>query len=122
MNDFQKAPYASIRPHNGTPTFFLDGEPTFYSALWLTSLTSGSWNDLELVKKYAENTDIHIYAFDVGEAWCGPSNDRKSHFDFSSIDAKFDNIIKADPKARFHLRIGMERNAPWWQELYPQEC
>jgi hypothetical protein len=122
MNSSQKIPYASVKFYNGTPTFFLDGEPTFYSALWLTTLTSGTWNDTELVRRYAENTDIHIYAFDVGEAWCGPNQNNSGHFDFTPIEAKFNNIINADPKARFHLRIGLERNAPWWQELYPQEC
>ncbi len=82
----------------------------------------GSWKDTELLKKYAENTDIHIYAFDVGEAWSGPCAGRKGHFDFTSVDSKFDNIVKCDPKARFHLRINLERNDQWWQELYPQEC
>jgi len=117
-----KTPYAEVKAHNGTPTFFLDGKPTFYSALWLTSLTPDNWQDAETVKRYADNTDIHIYAFDAGEAWCGPGAGRISHFDFSSIDKKFDNIVKADAQARFHLRIGLEQNSPWWQEIYPQEC
>ena len=122
MSNPNNIPYAEIKFYNGAPTFFLDGAPTFYSALWLTTLTANSWPDAELVRKYAESTDIHIYAFDVGEAWCGPRDDKTGHFDFSPIDAKFGNIIKADPKARFHLRIGLEQNSPWWQELYPTEC
>lgn len=122
MSNCTGTPYAEVKFHNGAPTFFLDGAPTFYSALWLTSLTPDSWSKADVVKRYAENTDIHIYAFDVGEAWCGPGEGRAGHFDFSSIDAKFDNIIKADPEALFHLRINLERNSPWWQELYPQEC
>ena len=122
MSKSENIPYAEVRIYNGAPTFFLDGTPTFYSALWLTTLTAGSWRDAELVKKYAEETDIHIYAFDVGEAWCGPGVGRTGHFDFSSVDARFDNIIKADPEARFHLRINLEQNRPWWQELYPEEC
>ncbi|MBD3184227.1 hypothetical protein GF312_18225 [Candidatus Poribacteria bacterium] len=115
-------PYAEVKTYNGAPTLFLDGKPTFYSALWLTTLTPGLWKDADLVKRYAEHTNIHIYAFDVGEAWCGPGPDRKGNFDFLSVDAKFENVIKADPEARFHLRINLEQNKPWWQELHPQEC
>lgn len=122
MSKSTVTPYAEVKVHNNTPTLFLDGAPTFYSALWLTTLTADSWRDAEMVKRYADNTDIHLYAFDAGESWCGPGEGRKGHFDFSSIDAKFENIIKADPKARFHLRIGLEQNNKWWQELYPNEC
>lgn len=122
MSNYKDTPYAEVRNYNGAPTFFLDGVPTFYSALWLTTLTPGQWSDAEIVKKYADNTDIHIYAFDVGEAWCGPGDGIDEHFNFSTVDAKFENIIKADPKARFHLRINLEQNRTWWQELYPQEC
>ncbi|MBM3241396.1 hypothetical protein FJZ31_34380 [Candidatus Poribacteria bacterium] len=112
MNQSKNIPYAEVKVYNSAPTFFLDGVPTFYSALWLTTLTAGSFSDTEVVKKYAGETDIHLYAFDIGEAWCGPGEGRKGHFDFATLDAKFANIIEADSEARLHLRINLEQNRP----------
>jgi hypothetical protein len=70
-------------------------------------------------------TGIHIYAFDVGPAeWCGPVPGRPAHYDFSSVQARFNRVLEADPKALFHLRIYLEMNesqSQWWLDLYPEE-
>jgi len=109
--------------HNGTPTLFLDGKPVFYGAWWCSAPQAGTWANAGLGSDYAQETGIHIYAFDVGaEEWCGPGEGRSSHFDFSTVEKRFSQIIKEDPKALFHLRINLERWAKWWHDLYPEEC
>jgi len=117
---------AEVRTYNGAPTFFLDGKPEFYGSWWVSPPTNEGWNASATIKKYSPETNIHIYAFDVGPTeWCGPAPGRTSHFDFSTVEARFNRILEADPKALFHLRIYLEMTEPqsrWWQELYPDEC
>jgi hypothetical protein len=96
---------AQIKLHNGTPTLFVDGKPAFYGAWWCSAPQVDSWANAGLGSDYAQETGIHIYAFDVGgEEWCGPGEGRSSHFDFSTVKERFSRIIKEDPKALFHLR------------------
>jgi len=113
---------AQIKLHNGTPTLFLDGKPAFYGVWWCSAPQVDGWSSAGLGRDNAADTGIHIYAFDVGgEEWCGPAEGRKSHFDFSTVEMRFNRIIKEDPKALFHLRINLERWAKWWHDLYPEE-
>ena len=53
--------------------------------------------------------------------WCGPRPGHPEHFDFSTVQARLQHVLDADPEALFHLRVHVEMQ-PWWQELYPDEC
>ena len=121
-NGFQSA---EVKAFNGAPTFYLDGKPAFYGAWWVSPPTTGSWSASEVTKINSEKTGIHIYAFDVGAAeWCGPVTGRSVQYDFSTVQARFNRILEADPKALFHLRIYLEMNesqSKWWLDLYPEE-
>ena len=113
-------PYAEVKQYNGTPTFFLDGRPVFYSGMWVTTPSPEHWGHAEeswphphggnsdTAQRTAE-TGIHIYAFGAGHEWCGPRKGLAGHFDFSNVEASFNRIIVADPQARFHLRINLEK-------------
>ena len=64
---------AQIKLHNGAPTLFVDGKPAFYGSWWCSAPEVDAWVNAGLGRDYAEETGIHIYAFDVGsEEWCGP--------------------------------------------------
>lgn len=116
---------AEIKLHNGAPTLFLDGTPAFYGTWWTSPPTTESWVAGDVARNNAAETGIHIYAFDVGSTeWCGPAPGRPSHYDFSSVQARFNRVLEADPKALFHLRIYLEMSEPqsqWWHDLYPEE-
>jgi len=114
--------------HNGTPTCFVDGKPTFLGYMWCSGPSSKGWDAAEAARLYAE-AGIHIYAFDCGAGgpesmWCGSAPGRDSHYDFSSVAENFGRIIDVDPEARFHLRVGMEMQHAneWWRTMYPEEC
>ena len=114
--------FAEIRSHNGTPTVFLDGKPSFYGVWWCSAPEKEGWRNEGLGRDNADYTGIHVYAFDVGSTeWSGPGEGRPSHFDFSTVGDRFNQILKEDPKARFHLRIYLERPYKWWLDLYPEE-
>jgi hypothetical protein len=116
---------SEVKKYNGAPTLFLDGEPVFYDAWWVSPPVSDGWPASEASKRDAQETGIHIYAFDVGPMeWCGPAPGRSNHYDFSTVQARFNRILEADPKAFFHLRIYLEMSDPqsqWWLDLYPEE-
>jgi len=114
-----------IKQYNGAPTLFINGSPSFYGTYWLNAPTNEGWIRSDFARKDAPETDVHIYAFDVGALeWTGPGENRKSQFDFSTVEERFNYIIHADPEARFHLRIYLEmneRHRQWWHDIYPEE-
>jgi hypothetical protein len=116
---------AEIKPYNGAPTLFLNGKPAFYGTWWTSPPTVDGWTAADVAKKNAAETGIHIYAFDIGSTeWCGPGPGRPSHYDFSTVKARFNQVLAADPNALFHLRIYLEMaegQSQWWHDMYPEE-
>jgi hypothetical protein len=119
---------AHIKIHNGTPTLFLDGQPAFDGLMWSSPPAPDSWGMAPVARRFAE-AGIHLYAFDVGTQgsppeWPGGNGSSpapEADFDFSTVEARFNQVIAADPQARFHLRVHLEMPA-WWQNRYPEEC
>ena len=113
---------AEVRQHNGTPTLFLDGQPTFAHYHWLTAPVKPDELTNETAIKEFARSGIHLIAFDVGTGteWTGPAPGRSDHFDFSSLDGRLRRLLKADPDALIHFRIYMEMGE-WWNERYPEE-
>ena len=84
---------AHVKPHNGTPTLFLDDRPAFAGYLWASGPTNTDYPMANVARAYAE-AGIHLHAFDVGVGsptpeWCGPGKGRAGHFDFSTVEARF---------------------------------
>jgi hypothetical protein len=133
LNSGAEEPFAEVKMYNGTPTFFLDGKPAHFSGMWVSSPTPEHWGHRDWSFEHPGNgnsdsaqrmakTGTHIYAFGVGEEWCGPKQGLQGHFDFSKVEASFRQILKTDPEARLHLRIQLEKLDGWWDKVYPDEC
>jgi hypothetical protein len=108
---------AEVKTHRGTPTLFIDGQPTFSAAYWVSAPSVAKWESAE-ASRGAAAAGIHTYAFDVGSGieWSKPD------YDFSTVKARFGRIVDVDPEARFHLRCQLEIGADdWWSKLHPQE-
>ena len=92
--------------------------------LWGPRLSEDGYPSAEAASFFAD-AGIHLHAFDVGVGteWRGPDPTRLSHYDFSGVEKRFGEVLKADPKARFHLRIHLEihEREHWWHDLYPRE-
>ena len=113
-----------VKQYNGTPTLFLDGEPTFAGMCWVTPPSTEGWRDAENAPAIAK-AGIHIYSFDAGKGfeWVEPKAGRSDPFDFSTVAARYGRIIDVDPLARFHLRLYFEvQPDDWWMKAYPGEC
>ncbi len=113
-----------VRPHNGTPTLFLNGEPVFAGMCWASPPSTDGWRDAEHARAMAR-AGIHIYSFDAGKdfEWIEPKMGRSDPFDFSTVEARYGRIIDVDPLARFHLRLHFEfQPGDWWMKAYPGEC
>ena len=118
-------PQVQVAAHKGTPTLFLDQCPTFPAYFWSSGPTETEFEHGPAARGYAQ-AGIHFHTFDVGTygrppEWCGPRQGQDSPYDFSSLTARFGQVLDLDPEARFHLRIHL-RMPPWWQALYPEEC
>lgn len=116
---------AQIRSQHGTPTFFQDGAARFYGLMWGSGPTPDSYALKACASRYGE-AGVHYFAFDIGTygsppEWCGPKDGLEENFDFSTLEARFQQVIDADPEAHFHLRVHLEM-PEWWQALYPEEC
>ena len=113
---------AEVRQHRGAPTLFLDGVPTFASMQWLSApmAPDGTLPNEGAIRAFGE-AGVHLCALGLGGEWCGPRPGHPGHFDFSPLEPYLRGILRADPQALFHLRIYLE-TAPWWNELYPEEC
>jgi hypothetical protein len=108
----------------GRPALLLDGRPVFAAINWVSGPQPGQW-DFEGQARCSTETGIHIYAFDVGKGteWIGPGPGRRLDFDFSTVEARFGRVIRADPQALFHLRVYLETgHDDWWEKAYPGEC
>ncbi len=116
---------AEVKLHTGTPTLFLDGRPAFNGLMWGSAPRPDKYSLAECARLYGE-AGIHLFTFDIGSQgeppeWAGPGQGREGHFDFSTLQARFQHVLDADPQARFHLRVHLEL-PDWWQKLYPEEC
>ena len=120
-------PWAEIRSHSGTPTLFVDGEPTF-AGVMLAYWPEPDRYPAKAVAEHFAAAGTRIFSFDVGtggtEEWCGPGPSRSEHWDFSQLEARYRRVLETFPEARFHLRVQLEmgRHAQWWQDLFPEEC
>jgi hypothetical protein len=118
---------AHVRMHNGTPTLFLDGQPS-YAAFHMTNIPSDSDQVIpaqHVVKGYSD-AGVHLYSTDVvGREWSGPRPGNPSHYDFTQVADRYQKFIDVDPDAHFLLRMGFETRwqpGNWWNKLYPEEC
>ena len=116
---------AQVKLYNGTPTLFLNGEPTFAGMCWVSDSLDGRLAGCGEARGAVAKAGIHIYSFDAGKGfeWVEPKAGRSDPFDFSTVEARYGRIIDVDPLARFHLRLYFEvQPDDWWMKAYPDEC
>lgn len=122
-----ETPLAQIKEHHGTPTLYLEREPTFFSSLLVGKCTPEEWERSHWARLTATKTGTHIYyisAFGAcGKEWSAPRPGEPDRFDFDDVEPLLKTILKSDPKAHFQLLVRLEiTNGDWFQRLYPQEC
>ncbi len=115
---------AQVKLHQGTPTLFLNNQPTFAGMCWVDPPAVEGWTGADYAGGIAK-AGIHIYSFDAGKGyeWVEPRAGRSDPFDFSTVEARYGRIIDADPLALFHLRLHFEFEVgDWWLKAFPSEC
>jgi len=116
---------AILKDNHGTPTLYLNGKPVFYGLMWGSAPSPDDYPLKECARYYGQ-AGVHFFTFDMGMQgnppdWCGPRSGSVNFYNFDVLQKKFDEVIKADPEAHFHLRVHLEA-LEWWQKLYPDEC
>ena len=117
-----------IKGQNGKPALVIDGKELYGGYMWCG--TPGAKEFSAPAAKEFARIGIHKYAFDMGHnEWCGPEKGRNTgnvpqdHFDFSGLKERLLMLVEIDPKARFHLRVHLEKcgQGNWWVKMYPNE-
>lgn len=116
---------AQVKPHNGTPTLFLNDRPVFANCHWVAGIDPNGIEAIQAsVRAFAKN-GVHIYSVDaVGYEWRGPRPGQESPFDFTETAPRLRTVLEADPDALFLLRMGLETRYlldDWWNQAYPDE-
>ena len=105
---------AEVKMHRGTPTLYLDGEPSYYSCQWMSSDPAEEGFPAEGAVRAFGEAGVHLYAI-------GPpcfKDGREAMYDFSNYELALDKVMSADPQAHFHLRLYFE-TPEWWNEENP---
>lgn len=100
---------AEIKPLNGAPAIFVDGNPIF---------GMGFVRSMNVADKYITEmagAEVHVFMDDFGFG-----NHVEGKYDFTGMERSIEHFLSLDPDAYFIPRLGI--TAPkWWQEKYPEE-
>lgn len=122
----RSAPMVKVRPSQGVPTLFVDGEP-YPPFAYMSYLGETAFY------KEAADTGIHLYCFPAylgdrginSTSGIGPFRPAiwrgENHFDFGSIHKDFADILAADPHALVIIRLHLDPPA-WWDRAHPEAC
>lgn len=117
--------HAEVKPHNGTPTLFLDGQPAYANFNLLSPLDGEYRAPSQSIAEKFGRLGINLYSIDAcGPEWPGPRAGHASPFDFSTVGPRLQCVIDKNPNAHFLLRMGFETR--WlpehrWNQAYPDE-
>lgn len=116
---------ASVQLHNAAPTLFIDGEPVFGAANWVsTPPAEGEWSAGPSVRQFAE-AGVHLVHFDTGicaqqPEWDAPDEAGQTHY-VERVVPKLRRVLEIDPEAYVILRVHLEMRMEWWRKRYPEE-
>jgi hypothetical protein len=112
----QKLPDVEIRPHNGRPTMFIDGDPrSLPGFLYQNQQNSPFYNNPDGIRVY------HLHSF-LG-FWIGETIHNKPQEDVTSantLDNQAKRILKGNPDAYFFIRF-YTRPPVEWRDRHPAE-
>ena len=116
---------AQLKPHNGTPTVFLDDQPVFFGVHLVGYMYPDKPNEhQDIARKYAA-AGIHIYSVDnLTHEWVGPRPEDEGQFDFAPVRPRLQSYIDVDPQAKFLMRVGLDTRwspSSWCNAAYPDE-
>ncbi len=117
---------AQLKPHNGTPTVFLDDQPAFFGDQLVGYMHPERVTEHQpYSQKYGE-AGVHIYSVDcLTHEWVGPRPGNPSHYDFTAVGPRLQAFIDVDPQALFIAKLAVDtRSDPgsWWNAAYPEEA
>ena len=116
---------ASVRPHNGAPTLFIDDQPVFGAVHWSPDPPpSGDWFAEPFVRQFAD-AGVHLIHCQAGTRGPGPEwddpDERGNTYYFERLLPRLRRLLEIDPDAYIILRVHLEMCLPWWQQRYPEE-
>ncbi len=119
---------AHVRPHNGAPTLFLDGQPVYANLQWIGGFTLSDPKSVELtqtaMRAFAQ-AGVHLYTLDgLNNDWSGPREGSDLTWDFTDNGPRLQKAVDADPEALFNLRLMFETRHllnNWWNKQHPEE-
>jgi hypothetical protein len=107
-----------VRPHNGTPTLFINGEPSNGMAY------AAYGPSVEVFADFAR-AGVNLYTFSATPTEAGYGLSRTAwkapgEYDFSQLDQRVLMVLEANPKAYIFPRLYL--HAPkWWSEKHPDD-
>ena len=116
---------ASVQPHNGAPTLFIDDRPVFGAVHWIPDPPAeGEWFAEPFVRQFAD-ADVHLIHCQVGvrgqePEWDVPDEKGNTYY-FERVLPGLRRVLELDPDAYFILRVHLEMRMPWWHRLHPEE-
>jgi len=111
---------AEVKPHNGVPTLFINGQANSamsYMTYHPTSKYFGQFGEAGVhVYSFPSTCTRHTWQSFARQAWLAPGD----HFDFSQLDEQVLRILEADPAAYVFPRVYV--NSPdWWDREHPDD-
>jgi len=101
-------PLAEVRPHNGSPALFVDGEPVF-------PLFHMNWALKRENIAAVARRGIHLFTTDLPHGWVGVDT-----YDFTGTDRTMAGLLEADPDVLFMPRVILSAPADW-MDAHPEE-
>jgi len=117
-----------VKDHHGTPTLFMDGQPTF-AAIYLTVRNfrdpAAGWQPDPGFASFRD-AGFHSYSIELPVRFDEAYDPSTGEFPLEAFD-RLDGLkryIQLDPQARFLLRVGIEPRGDEsaWLRQYPTEC
>lgn len=109
---------ASVQPHHGTPTLFINGQPH-------SGMTWATYRPTPEVFRDFTQAGINLYTFAATPTESGYALSRTAwtapgEYDFSQLDERALMLLKENPNAYFFPRLYL--HAPkWWSESHPDD-
>ena len=116
---------AQLKPHNGTPTVFIDDQPAFFGCHLVGYMHPDHLLDNQpYARKYAE-AGVHIYSVDnFTHEWVGPRPDNPSPYDFSLVVPRHAELYRCGPAGHVPDAHGGRNQldpSTWFNKAYPDE-
>lgn len=109
---------AAVKPHNGVPTLFINGQPS-------GGMTWATYSPTVEVFSDFTKAGINLFTFSAtpteagyglsATTWTGPNE-----YDYSQLDERVMMVLQANPNAYFFPRLYL--HAPlWWSKQHPDD-